>query len=205
MEPSGILQIDRRHVFTMIPGCALLLLGCKGASAKRKRTAASPRKHVFEEEYQKRLTYKQLFAMQYREYILLTKNLARDLGEQKLLELIKKYTDARMLKIGKMQASKAKTNDLKTYVAPFANLQKYKNALVMNIIEHTDRAFEIRVSECIWATTFLEAKAGPIGHASICYGDYAWARGFNPKIALIRSKILMQGDTCCNHRYILKG
>ena len=50
----------------------------------------------------------------------------------------------------------------------------------------------------------LDAKLGHIGHAHVCYGDYAWARGFNPKIKMVRDKTLMQGHEYCNHRYIFE-
>jgi hypothetical protein len=63
----------------------------------------------------------------------------------------------------------------------------------MEIVEDTDKAFELKVTECIWAATFLQAKAGEIGYAAVCYGDYAWAEGFKSKIKLIRDKTLMQG------------
>lgn len=58
----------------------------------------------------------------------------------------------------------------------------------MEIVENTDAAYELKVTECMWAATFLAAKAGDIGWASVCFGDYAWAKGFNPKIKLVRGK-----------------
>jgi hypothetical protein len=60
------------------------------------------------------------------------------------------------------------------------------------------------VTECIWASTFLHAREGDIGFAHVCYGDYAWSRGFNPKIKLVRDKTLMQGHPVCNHRYVME-
>ena len=75
----------------------------------------------------------------------------------------------------------------------------------MEIVENMDTAYELKVTECIWASTFLAAKAGDIGYASVCIGDYTWAEGFNPKIKLVRDKTLMQGHDICNHRYIWTG
>jgi len=45
-----------------------------------------------------------------------------------------------------------------------------------------------------------ELNATDIGYAVICHGDYAYCQGFNPKIRLIRTKTLMQGDDCCEFR-----
>ncbi len=75
----------------------------------------------------------------------------------------------------------------------------------MTIVEDTETAFALRVTECIWADTFLKEDAGDIGFALICHGDYAWPQGFNPKIRMIRDKTLMQGDSYCNHRYVFEG
>jgi hypothetical protein len=87
----------------------------------------------------------------------------------------------------------------------FKNNEVFKKILTFNIVEDTNTAFEIHVTECLSASTFLAREAGDIGHAFICWGDYAWAEGFNPKIKLVRDKTLMQGHDCCNHRYIWTG
>jgi hypothetical protein len=77
-------------------------------------------------------------------------------------------------------------------------------AVSCKTIEDTDKVFEIEVAECLVAAVFLQAKAADIGYASVCWGDYAWAEGFTPKIKLIRDKTLMQGDAYCNHKYVLE-
>ena len=53
-----------------------------------------------------------------------------------------------------------------------------------------------------WAKTFREAGSADIGYAAVCHEDYAACQAFNPKIKMIRTKTLMQGDGCCDHRLI---
>ncbi len=60
----------------------------------------------------------------------------------------------------------------------------------------------MRVSECLTATVFREADAAHIGYAAVCHADFALPEGFNPKIRLVRTKTLMKGHDCCNHRYV---
>jgi hypothetical protein len=60
----------------------------------------------------------------------------------------------------------------------------------------------VRVTECLWAKTFRDLGASEIGSMLICHRDYADCRGFNPRITMIRSKTLMQGDEFCNHRFV---
>jgi hypothetical protein len=110
-----------------------------------------------------------------------------------------------MFKFGQRQAKKSSDNSFQTYIADFKEPGAYKNTLTKTIVEDTEKAFELKVTECIWAKTFLDAGAGNIGYASVCYGDYSWPQGFNPKIKMIRDKTLMQGHDCCNHRYILES
>ena len=74
-------------------------------------------------------------------------------------------------------------------------------AVESEIMEDSEEAFEIRVTECALVEPMLEFDAGRIGNAWLCDGDYGHAQGFNPKIKLIRDKTLMLGHSCCNHRY----
>ena len=71
-------------------------------------------------------------------------------------------------------------------------------------MEDTKTAFEVKVTECIWAKTFHDLKAPDIGYAMVCHADFAIATAFNPKMKLIRSKTLMQGHDCCNHRWVME-
>ena len=70
-------------------------------------------------------------------------------------------------------------------------------------MEDTEKVFEMRVTECLSATVYREAGfEGDIGHAAVCNMDYSWPPAFNPDFKMERSKTLMQGHDCCNHRYI---
>jgi hypothetical protein len=43
---------------------------------------------------------------------------------------------------------------------------------------------------------------GEIGHAALCNMDYYWPPAFNKDFKMERTKTLMQGHDCCDHRYI---
>ena len=76
------------------------------------------------------------------------------------------------------------------------------HSLTMEIIRDTDTVFEMRVTECLLAKVYREAKAADLGFNCVCWADYAQAEAFNPKIKLIRDKTLMQGHDHCNHKYV---
>ena len=109
-----------------------------------------------------------------------------------------------MFEYGQKQAEKAADNSLKTYVAQF-KADYYDKTLTKEIVQETEEVFELKVTECIWAKAFQKYGAEEIGFAAVCYGDYSWPKGFNPKIRMERNKTLMQGYDCCNHKYILES
>ena len=159
--------------------------------------------HKFDQEFERKLTYRQMLGARYRELIDLARALEKEMGKDKMIEFLKKTTIERLLNIGKQQAERMPDNTFDTYVNQFRS--GYGKTLTMEIVEDTEKAFELNVTECIWADTFLRADAGDIGYASVCRGDYAWAEGFYPKIKMIRDKTLMEGKACCNHRYVWLG
>jgi hypothetical protein len=81
----------------------------------------------------------------------------------------------------------------------------YAYSLTFTIIEDTDKAIEQKITECLYAKTFRDADAADIGYAYCCYADFPAAQAYNPKLRLIRTKTLMQGHDCCNHRYVWEG
>lgn len=159
-------------------------------------------KHKFDNEMDKLLTYRQYLKMRYGEFINIVKAFSEQPGKDKVIELLKKHDTENMLKYGQSQAKKSTDNNFQTYVSMFRNNPNYDKKLTMEIVEDSEHVFEIKVTECIWATTFRQADAGEFGYAAICFGDYAWAEGFNPQIKMVRDKTLMPGDEYYNHRYV---
>jgi len=104
------------------------------------------------------------------------------------------------------QLKKNPKNDLATYTADMRTPPPlYKNALTFTLVEDTPTAVEARFTECLWAKTFREANAADIGYACLCHTELAAVPAFNPKMKLIFTKTLMQGDDCCNPRYVMKA
>jgi hypothetical protein len=80
----------------------------------------------------------------------------------------------------------------------------YEGALTIEMVEDSTNAMEVKITECLWARTFREAGGSDIGHACICHPDYTFAEGFNSQVRMIRTKTLMQGHDCCNHRWVVE-
>ena len=96
-------------------------------------------------------------------------------------------------------------NDLATYTDDLRNpIPLLKHAVTLQLVEDTPTAFAARITECLWARTFREADAADIGYACLCQTEFAVVPAFNPKMKLTFTKTLMQGDDCCDPRYVLE-
>jgi hypothetical protein len=160
-------------------------------------------KHKFDNNFERPLTYRQMLGRQFYNFLILAQALEKEMGKEKTIAFLKKVSTESQTNNGKQQASRMPENSFAAYVSQFRS--GFDSMLTMEIVEDTEKAFELKVTECIWADTFLKAKAADIGYAWVCWGDYAWAEGFNPKIKMVRDKTLMQGHDRCNHRYVWLG
>ncbi|MFC2169475.1 L-2-amino-thiazoline-4-carboxylic acid hydrolase [Acidobacteriota bacterium] len=200
----------RQFLSKVLPACSLVCLGA-GSSllgfSPAVRKALQEAKHKFDEEFPEKFTGRQIMSMVWgRNYIPLLKFLSEELGRERLITLIRRHSAERGTEVGKMFAERSGGNDfaiLKKIFSP--GNPDFKNSLTFNVTEDTANVHEIKVTECIFANTFVEAKAGDLGFATVCYGDYNMASGFNPKVKMVRDKTLMQGHAYCNHRYLLEA
>lgn len=160
-------------------------------------------KSTFDKPFPRELTYSQVYNMRYSEFIDLAKALEKEMGKEKLIEFLKEKTKKDMFEYGASQAEKAEDNSLNSYVEQFRG-ENYKDLITTEFVADNETTFELKVSECIWATTFRENDAADIGFAAVCYGDYWWPKGFNSEIKFERDKTLMQGHDCCNHKYFVE-
>jgi hypothetical protein len=208
---TGFHGFSRRLFLSKIlPACSLACLGTSSGLLGFSPTikgVLQETKHKFDEEFPVKFTGRQLMSMMYgRNYIPLLKFLTEELGKERLITLLKKHAEERGLEMGKSFAKQYGGGDFAALKKMFTpDSPNFKNVLTMSITEDTPNVHEIKVTECIFASTFLDADAGDLGFATICYADYNMAVGFNPKVKMVRDKTLMQRHDCCNHRYLLEA
>ncbi len=192
----------RDFLKTLVPASALLCFGCPSALSAES---------IFDEDQledfnQKiktkiEISYKGLFARRFNGYIETMKKFAEYMGEDKLIEMLKRAKDD--INLAKEPNTEAKS--VKDFGDPIFESDYYNHCLDFEALEYSDHVLEIKVANCLWAKTFNNKNAGNIGYASVCHGDFSGAKAFNPKLRMERTKTLMQGHDCCNHRYIWEG
>jgi hypothetical protein len=164
-------------------------------------SAETSDKHKFFEDAG--MTFQEVYDFAYKGFISLMQNLANELGEDRFIEILKRAASEAASQGGQDAAKSLPNNDFAAFTAWAKDLNRFwKHVLTFDIVEDTDRALEVRITECLWAKTFREGGASDIGYARVCHQDYVYCQAFNPKIKMIRTKTLMQGDDYCNHRWI---
>ena len=153
------------------------------------------------------MSFKEVYEFAYKEgFIPVMQNLADDLGKENFIEMLKRAGSKSAAQYARNMAQNLPRNDLAAFTADLRKPTHFwKHVLTFDIVEDTDKAFEMKITECLWAKIFRDAKASDIGYAAICHPDYAMTQAFNPKIRTIRSKTLMQGHDYCNPRWVWEG
>lgn len=203
--------MERRSFLVLgVPACAAMcagLCGLAGAAVVSQEPAqgAPPAaRHPFDEEVPKKFTYLELQREKLIGSIGLSKYLTRTLGRDKTLELLRGRSEEKARNAAPDAAKLVGGNDfaaLKKLMSP----EQYKGLLVMEVIENTERVYQLKITDCTWARIWREANAAEEGYALICHGDFAVVSELNPKFELLRDKTLMQGHSYCNHRVQVKA
>ncbi|MGD2089545.1 MAG: L-2-amino-thiazoline-4-carboxylic acid hydrolase [Candidatus Aminicenantes bacterium] len=206
MNNESLEKQSRRQFMKLLSAGSLVCLGCGHLCALPQSEGKTPdtaRKHKFQEDA--KMTFEQVFAAAYRSDVQIMNALAKKIGKEKFITMLKDASAETAAEETKQMAKSLPKNDL----AGFTSVLKkpdyfWKHTLTFEIVEDTQTAFEVKVTECIWAKTFHDFKAPDIGYAMVCHADFAVASAYNPKMKLTRTKTLMQGHDCCNHRWVME-
>ncbi len=205
MKQLESLPMERRAFLTRVmPACAIGCLGiCDPTNLMALGAEPLPcqEKHKFDEDFPYPLTLRQYMSRQLRSGAEVLKAIESDIGEDELLRILHDHSISRGETRVQGVVQQYPDRDFFSYNERFRT-GEMQVLLTYEIVEDSEEAFEINVSECLLAEPMLELDAGKIGNAWLCDEDYGHARGFNPRITLIRDKTRMLGDSCCNHRYV---
>jgi hypothetical protein len=193
-------DLDRRQLLTSL--CAAGSFACLGCSrlAFAGGEAAAPA-HKFAAESE--MSFEEVFRFAYTNAFIPTmKVLADRVGLEAIQAAACDSAAAEM----RRSAAALPSRELSDWAASLKQPSRlWRHVLSYDIVEDSARAFEVRVTECLWARTFRDAGAAELGYAWVCHPDFAMAPAFNPVLRLRRDTTLMQGGTHCNHRWELVG
>lgn len=188
MEASLKKQnVSRRQFITKcLVGGSSLCFGCSYllsiAGAQEPHTDRPFRAGIVENSG---MSYEQIYNFAFRDILAPQMiSLARQVGREKLVEMLKKATDELWSRPGTQERF-------------FVNVSKdfMDHVVSMNFLEKSTERRVLKITGCLWAKSFREAGAADLRYAMWCYTDYGMARLAKEKLE--RNKTLMQGDDCC--------
>jgi hypothetical protein len=193
-------QSRRLFLAKSIPVCGFACLGLSRLSAGVS-AAESNQKMVPAHKFNKKVdwSYEEAYRQKFGVYVDRLNRIANYIGREKLIDALKKSTEEFYTSIESYESG----NTLQDFVRPFYEDDHYKTILTIEIIENREDLVSWKISECLNAKIFRELDAVDIGYATLCHGDEAWVKAYNPKIRFIRTKTLMEGHDCCDHCYIM--
>jgi len=183
----------RQFLSKLIPAGVMACMCCpKMLSAAQ----AQPAKETMSDDglYLERseMSYEAIFNFAFRDHLIPI-----------LQELSKHYSKDEFLKIMKDVASNAfSRKDVMDKSNKNLNQVFWSHVIEREVVEDSVQAFELKITKCLWEKVYREAGAAELGYAVVCNTDFATAKASDQQ--LIRSKTLMQGHDCCNHRWIYK-
>ena len=75
----------------------------------------------------------------------------------------------------------------------------------MEVLERTESTYFFNVTRCPYFERYREMGMEKLGVALSCCRDEPFARGFNPRLELVRTKTIMEGADHCDFRYSLES
>jgi len=211
IKASNFVSSRREFLKNALPTGALFCFGCSdlltmpnGVDKKK----VSVKKHKFLEG--SGMSFKDVYNFAFKNWhIPINKKLAEEVGREKFIEMLKNASSKIGAEGGRRFAESLPKNDFTSFVVDLRSTLEensfWKHVLSYEIVEESEKLFEVKFTECLWAQTFREADASDIGYAAVCNQDYSYARAYNSKMRMIRPVTLMQGGDFCHFKWIWEG
>lgn len=194
-------QTDRRNFLTKCFATgSVLCMGCLGIAASAKNPSVMnelPQAGMSNEEVLR-------FALGYSVPVM--KKMQAEIGNRKFIEVLKKSAAANMAEVVASMSKDIPVKDMKNFgdlVNSFLSSPPLAGGFKYEIIENTEKVFEVKFTECIMAKLYREMGAADLGYAIECSPSDAVVKAFNPNARAVGGKNMMKGDAYCNERWEL--
>ena len=134
----------------------------------------------------------------------LIKEFAKTLGNDKAVEIAAAAIRADAAASGKSMAEKCQGPVLPCLGQIVRQVWAENDALVVRMLEETDRKLSFDVTRCQYAEMYDRLGLKDLGFCLSCNRDEAFALGFYPGLWLLRTQTIMQGAPRCDFRFHLE-
>lgn len=149
------------------------------------------------------LTFEQHFRMMFANVVSLLRDLEDEVGTECILNVITKSSKRRGAEMAG-EKRVASFEEFKEYWKAASKDHFFANSVTVEFPSETDTELQCNYTECLFAKTFKDLGAAELGKIMACDPDYTFAQALSPHLHLERTKTLMEGHDCCDHKYIWK-
>jgi hypothetical protein len=134
----------------------------------------------------------------------LIRGFARALGNDKATEAATEAIQADALAAGRKMTGKYGGNSLRELARVVKELWSEDDAIIIRMLEESDQKLSFDVTRCRYVELYDRMGLREFGYCLSCSRDEPFARGFNPRIRLLRTQTIMQGAHYCDFRFIME-
>jgi hypothetical protein len=162
--------------------------------------------HKFDLPMKVPLTYRKRFELEYASHFIpYLELLEKEISREKVIESLHKLALHEAEEYAEYVVKTKGKNDLSVFKEDYSpTTPGMSDILTIEVLEDTEEAYGIKITECLWAEVFRNAGVADYGYAAVCYGDVPFARCINPKIDLDLEGTIMEGKPFCRLRYFIK-
>ena len=134
----------------------------------------------------------------------LIRGFAAVLGHDKALEASTAAVQADAVKAGRIMAEKYGGNGIKELSCIVREVWAEDDAMSIHVLEETEQTLSFDVTRCRYAELYEKAQMKELGFCLSCCRDEPFAKGFNPRMKLVRTQTIMQDASFCDFRFVLE-
>jgi predicted hydrocarbon binding protein len=125
------------------------------------------------------------------------------IGREEALALLEQVNQQEAFRRGRSVAEKVEQNGIEALVDEVAGWGR-GGVWEMEVLEQTPTSYFFNVTRCPYYEKYRDLGLDEFGVYLSCCRDEPFARGFNPKLRLVRTKTIMEGADHCDFRYYLE-
>lgn len=153
------------------------------------------------------ISYRQYLRDAFGGRIALIRELEVILGVKRMQEILEKFytqnaIDGIKQLVDGLDAPIESLEDFKKLVMKLKEAPFSQQTQTDEFVESGPGTFQFCTRECLYAEVFRACNAADLGLIMLCNGDVTSAEAFHPSLRLERTKTLMQGDDCCDFKYV---
>ncbi len=130
--------------------------------------------------------------------------MSQRIGKDEALAMLKEINEQEAFKRGQNMMKTDEKNGIEGLISEVASWGEGGN-WEMDVLEQTATTYFFNVHRCPYYEKYRELGIDEFGVELSCCRDEPFARGFNPRLKLVRSKTIMEGADYCDFRYYLQS